>query len=139
MSGEEIEKILRFSGIRPTPVRILVMKLLQDASHPMSSVEIETALQTVDRSSITRTLASFCDNRLIHQIQDGSGSMRYEICRESKESHHDDVHAHFHCRHCGRTYCLHDISPKMPCLPDGFSGEDISYIISGLCPECRNA
>ena len=37
-------------------------------------------LDTVDRSSISRTLALLLDKGLVHTIDDGSGSAKFELC-----------------------------------------------------------
>lgn len=139
-SREKIQKaegLLKEWGIRPTPVRTLVLKTLLKAKRPVSALEIETVLQTVDRSSITRTLATFAESHLIHSISDGSGAMRYELCNELPSEKHTDEHAHFHCRKCGKTYCLPELKLEKPTIPEGYEGENISFIITGICPTCK--
>lgn len=132
-----VDKILDKAGIRTSPVRVLTLRELLKAEHPLSAQEIEIALQTVDRSSITRTLATFADEHIIHQISDGSGSMKYEVCHDLRHEVHDDEHAHFHCRKCGRTICLNGVSATIPDLPDGYRAESVTYVVSGLCPKCN--
>lgn len=132
-----IEMMMKEWGIRPTPVRVLVLKELLESGRPMSALELETSLQTVDRSSITRTLSVFSESHLIHQISDGSGAMRYEVCTDKASEIHNDEHAHFHCRKCGKTYCLPELRLKIPKIPAGYEAEDISYVITGICPKCR--
>lgn len=117
----EIESRLQKAGIRPTAVRILIMDALGKLDRPISSLELEMRLDTVDRSSISRTLALLLDKGLVHTIDDGSGSAKFELCHchshrslEQESSAHDcflghsDLHAHFHCVRCGKTVCLPD-------------------------------
>ena len=75
------EQLLQAAGIKPTAARILIIRNLDAADHPLSMAEIGDALETVDKSVISRTLALCRSARLIHIIQDGSDSVRYELCR----------------------------------------------------------
>lgn len=75
------EQLLQAAGIKPTAARILIIRNLDAADHPLSMAEIGDALETVDKSVISRTLALFRTARLLHIIQDGSDSVRYELCR----------------------------------------------------------
>ena len=132
-----VETILKNSNVRPSPARILVLKILLESSRPLSALEIENQLETLDRSSITRTLPVLLEAHLIHQLSDGSGSMKYEACKDVKFSDkHNDEHAHFHCVKCGETTCLNDMEIKIPQRPEGYVVENISFIISGHCPKC---
>lgn len=134
---DRINSLLERGGIRPSPARILTLRALIEAQRPLSALEIEETLGTVDRSSITRTLTAFADAHLVHLISDGSGSMKYEICDQcGKHGPHADRHAHFHCRICGQTTCLTDLGISLPELPDGYMVENATFVIGGLCPRC---
>ena len=131
-------KLLANSGIKPTANRLLVLKTLLRASAPMSLVECETELQTLERSSIFRVLTLFVERCIVHSIEDGRGITKYEVCH--CEGHHDhdddDLHAHFYCERCQRVFCFEDISiPRMP-LPAGFEPRSVNFMIKGLCPDC---
>ncbi len=132
-SGEEK---LREHGIRPTAVRELILRTLDAADHPLSSLEIETILDTVDRSTITRALSLFTEKELIHVIDDGSGSSKYESCLSGSHHDHDDRHPHFHCISCGKTVCIHSATIPLIPLPKGFIAKKSNLTISGLCSSC---
>lgn len=135
---KRIEELLIKSGIRPSPARILVLKELMNVTHPLSALELENRLETLDRSSITRSLPLLTEAHLIHQFSDGSGSMKYEICHDDSEAaSHRDQHPHFHCRVCGETTCFHDFELLSPCLPEGFKAENMTFIITGICDKCN--
>lgn len=140
MQKDDTEHILTQHGIRPTACRIIVCRFLANASAPLTVSEIETALDTIDRSTITRTMAAFSEAKLLHRIDDGSGSVKYELCRDSShqcEHEHADLHPHFYCRVCHHTICLTDTHiPAVP-LPDGCVAEDVNYVVTGVCPRCR--
>lgn len=135
---EQYDNMMADAGVRPSPVRSLVLRTLDASSTPLSSLEIEERLGSVDRSSITRSLAVFSDTGLVHTVDDGSGSVRYELCR-SPHHHdiHDDRHPHFHCTVCGVTECL--ISQPIPDIkvPEGYMVNGINVVIQGVCPDCQ--
>lgn len=133
---KDIEDNLQHSGITPTPVRILVYRCLKKASSPLSLSDIETKLDSVDKSTISRTLSTFREHHLLHSFNDGSGSMKYELCNSHNEGLHDDMHVHFRCEKCGVTTCLTSIGIPQVTLPEGYQAHEISYIISGLCSTC---
>lgn len=132
------EEMLENRGVRITPVRLLILDIIAASTRPVSAQEIEEKLETVDRSSITRTLATFSDHDIIHRISDGSGAQRYELCIDTTTEKHQDQHAHFHCNRCGKTYCLPDIPLSIPLLPDNYLPESMTCIISGICPACQH-
>lgn len=138
MKSAELETRMQTAGVRPSPVRVLILRTLIHSVSPMSSQEIESALETVDRSSISRTLALFADRGLVHTVDDGSGSIKYEACRSAEHCHYtdNDLHPHFHCTSCGATFCFSSMHIPEIELPDGFSPVSINYVVKGLCPDC---
>lgn len=136
MNHSETEGVLADRGIRPTPNRILVARALMDATHPVALVELETALDTVERSTIFRVLNLFRSADLVHVIDDGSGSTKYELCRSRHSCSPSHLHAHFHCSGCGATVCLHDTPVPSLYLPQGYTPLAVNYVVTGLCPRC---
>jgi Fur family ferric uptake transcriptional regulator len=61
-------QLLKSRSIRPTPVRILVLRALQEQDCAVSLMALEAELKTVDRSSIFRTLNLFLEQHLVHQV-----------------------------------------------------------------------
>lgn len=132
------EEKLKLHGIRPTAVRLLIMREIEKADHPLSALEIETSLETVDRSTITRTIAILAEADIIHTIHDGSGAAKYELCPAHHHHSPDDNHIHFHCRKCERTFCIPSEPLPHVNIPEGYVKESAEYIITGLCPECSH-
>ena len=131
------EQILLDAGVNPTAARMMIIHTLAQAERPLSMLEIGDALETVDKSVISRTLALFREHQLVHQLEDGSDSTRYELCTSADHEHHDDVHVHFHCVRCGRTFCLEDIPVPEVKLPDGFEAHYTNFVVKGICKNCR--
>lgn len=127
--------LMQEHGIKPTANRILILKALLQAHRPLSQVEIETALESVDKSIISRTLGTFREHHLLHSVSAEDG-VRYEVCHSGDETHDDDRHVHFHCEVCGQTFCLEELPVPAVRLPDGFSVENAEYMAHGVCPAC---
>ena len=132
---ERLEK----RGIKPTANRILVLEAMLAASRAVSLGELEGMLGTVDRSSIFRTLGHFLQNRLIHDIEDGSGSVKYEVCDSDSACSVADMHAHFFCEVCHRTFCLKKVQIPVTTLPEGFVMHSVNYTVKGVCEQCSKA
>lgn len=124
--------------IHPTAIRLLVLQAMMKANCPMSLPDLEQALDTVDKSSIFRTLTLFLSHHLIHCIDDGSGSFKYAVCTPDCSCGVEDLHTHFHCMRCNRTFCFKNIPTPIVALPTGFTLDSINYVLKGLCPDCAD-
>lgn len=135
MGKAEIEKLLESHGVRATANRILVAGALHEAGRPLSLMELEDRIGTVDKSGISRCLTLFKEHHLVHSIDDSEGT-RYELCLSHDEEHDEDTHVHFYCERCHRTLCLDSIHIPPVILPEGYAGRTSNYLIKGICPEC---
>lgn len=124
-------------GLKPTPNRILVLRELAASDHPLSLGELETRLDTLDRSSIFRVLTLFLDHELVHSIEDGSGSLRYEVCAAPGKCTLSDRHVHFHCESCNRTFCFPATPVPAVELPPDFTAHSVNYVVKGECADCK--
>lgn len=129
---------LEKKGVKPTAVRILVFKAMEEAQCPVSLLDLENLLETVDKSTIFRTLNVFLSHHLIHDIEDGSGSLKYEVCSNEETCSVDDMHIHFYCEKCHRTFCFRGIHVPVVHLPEGFDMHGINYMVKGVCRECSS-
>lgn len=132
----DIENHLIARGVKPTSTRILVFRALAEHRHARSLRELDDELDTVDRSTIFRTLTLLLEHHLIHAIEDGTGVAKYELCEGHDHCSPDDQHIHFYCRICQRTFCFHTIHIPTIQLPDGFMMEGLNYLVKGVCPSC---
>lgn len=136
MNENECTELLRSHGIRPTANRILIVRTLMSAGRPLSLSELEYKILTIDKSSVFRALTIFRDSHLVHVIEDGGDGVRYELCMSRDSESDDDVHVHFYCERCHRTFCLEATPiPPVP-LPAGYVLSSVNYMVKGLCPEC---
>ncbi|MCM1094576.1 MAG: transcriptional repressor [Lachnospiraceae bacterium] len=137
MAKIDIEEILNDKGVKPTANRILVLKELTKVSHPVSLADLEISLEfSMDKASIFRVLELFAEKDVVHVIEDGSRSLKYELCRSGKHHSISDQHVHFYCEKCKETYCFKTVSVPVIDIPDGFSPHSINYMIKGTCPKC---
>jgi Fur family ferric uptake transcriptional regulator len=129
---------LALREIKPTAMRLLILRTMMRGNEAVSMADIERYLPTVDKSTISRTLSLFLFHRLIHCIDDGSGSVKYAVCEDDCDCSVEDEHTHFYCEECHRTFCLNHIHVPVVTLPDGFSLNSVNYVLKGLCPECAD-
>ncbi len=123
------EALLQSHGIRLTAIRLMILKCIRQIDGAFSFENIYDLLDTVDRSTIFRTLSVFEKSGLIHKFEDGLGHSKYclLVCN----------HAHVSCKKCGKTFCLPVQTYPQLALPENFEVEDINYVITGVCRRCQ--
>ncbi len=135
--NDDFDKELQSKDIRPTAMRIWVLKTFMEAKSALSLTDLETLLDTADKSTLFRTLKTFEQRKLIHGIDDGSGSVKYALCHNKCEVDHEDFHVHFLCTQCQHTYCLNDVEIPHLSLPQDFELSNVSLVVKGRCANCR--
>ena len=83
MKEKDYLALLAKREIQPTAIRILVLQAMLKAGRSVSLLDLENMLDTVDKSSIFRTITLFLSHHLIHSIDDGTGSFKYAVCSAS--------------------------------------------------------
>jgi Fur family transcriptional regulator, ferric uptake regulator len=131
------EKILEAKEIRPTAMRLLILRELDNAKSALNLNELEVLFDQVDHVTLYRTIKTFQENQLIHSIIDGTGSVRYALCSEGCTCSINDSHIHFHCDVCGKTLCLKQVKIPQVDLPEDYALKSLSYVASGVCPACK--
>ena len=81
MKEKDYLALLAKREIQPTAIRILVLQAMLKAGRSVSLLDLENMLDTVDKSSIFRTITLFLSHHLIHSIDDGTGSFKYAVCK----------------------------------------------------------
>src|SRR5574344_789916 len=109
-------EILDLHGVRPTAIRLMIYKSMLGFTDTFSLSDLEEVLDTVDKSTIFRTLEVFAEHHVIHETE--------------------DMHCHFYCESCHKTFCLdHTHIPPVK-VPEGYELHEVEYLLKGLCPEC---
>jgi len=137
MNSGSVKQKLQNRGIQPTAMRLRVLEYLMQHEAAVSLSDLEHYFSRSDRTTLYRTLITFSEKGLVHQIHDESGSTKYALCSEDCTcSYPDDMHVHFYCSVCENTYCL----PHLPIpefdLPDKFTPDHGNFVITGRCPSC---
>ena len=129
--------VLNRHGIRLTAVRLLVFQAMDRFENTFSLADLTEALDSVDKSTVFRTLTLFAQHHLVHEIEDGSGSTKYCLGHNDHECRVEELHCHFYCEGCHKTFCLEHTHIPVVRYPEGFELHRIDYLLKGLCPECR--
>ena len=96
MQTEVLIKRLKSRAINPTAMRLLILDKLMNTEVALSLADLETEMDQADRITIYRTLKKFEENKLIHSIEDGTGSIKYALCELNCKCTPEFTHAHFH-------------------------------------------
>jgi Fur family ferric uptake transcriptional regulator len=135
--NSNIENHLKHRNIKPTAMRELVLKTLSEQTTAVSLSDIENIFDKADKVTLYRTIKTFEENKLIHSIDDGTGSVKYALCKESCQCSPEELHVHFLCTKCDHTFCLNDISIPEIILPLNFKLETINMVVKGICSNCK--
>ncbi len=136
MSIDELVGVMKGHGLRITPQRVEVLKLLLELSHPTADqiyARMQKLFPYMSQATVYNTLKALKDLGLIAEITDDQRSHRYEFA--SKD------HCHFTCKRCGE---IHDIDAgdywqaarEIPKRRGGYLVEGCRIELFGTCPRC---
>jgi Fur family transcriptional regulator, ferric uptake regulator len=132
-----VRELLRSSGLRCTPAREAVLRLLSREARPLAHSEIAgfPGPAALNRVTLYRTLSTLQDAGLAHRVQDLDGAWRF-CAHARRERGCPGGHAHFHCTQCGRMRCLVDQALPWISVPEGARVTAKQLVVYGLCPAC---
>ena len=131
----ELETLFAQKQLRLTTPRKAVFRILHETKEPLSAPSIAAKCQSIDRTSVYRTIKIFGQLGIIKSVQIG-WRQRYELADPFKSHHH-----HLSCSSCGQLIDLH--STKIERIVStiasehNFKATDHSFEIRGLCKNCR--
>ncbi|RPD44033.1 Fur family transcriptional regulator [Paracnuella aquatica] len=135
--NEELEAMLVEKGISPTAMRILVLEYLLKQTTTTSLQDLERDFSYSDRTTLYRTLKTFEEKGLVHEIKDGTETTKYALCAAAcKAGSHYDLHLHFYCYSCKQTFCLPKHKVPDVLLPEAFILKELNLIAKGICNTC---
>ena len=131
--------ILKRNGLSVTASRTKILDLFLAAEGALAHADIEKNTDAAyDRVTVYRTLQTFVEKGIVHQIPTTDNSILYALCKQDcKEGHHHDNHVHFVCNQCEKTFCLDDVIVPEVKLPKGFAPVEASMIVAGVCIDCK--
>ncbi|HOT91778.1 MAG TPA: Fur family transcriptional regulator [Anaerolineae bacterium] len=135
---EHFVRQLHERGLRLTPQRELVLKVMHQLEAPATAEEIYARVHalsaSVDISTVYRTLDLFREFNLVATFDPGDGIRRYEHLGVEAPHHH------LVCRACGKVsqVALEELQPLIAHLAatSGFVADTVALTISGLCAAC---
>lgn len=130
--------LLKEHNLRITSCREEVLDFFLAREFALSHSDLEDRLSdSFDRVTLYRTLKTFLDAGLIHQVLDNGGGTKYALCKNHCTDHrHQDNHVHFKCLRCGTTSCLDNTFIPPITLPEGYRDTQMHLLIQGLCRIC---
>ena len=138
---EFLGAMLQAKGIRPTPFRLQVLDIIERKGAAINAGEIETDLGPHDRITLYRTLKTFTDEGVIHEIALSGNERMMALCASDCQSDHGPhahQHAHFKCKVCGEVVCL-ALNHFPEITRAGYAIEEVEINLQGTCPNCLGA
>jgi Fur family ferric uptake transcriptional regulator len=133
------ESIFKNHGLSITESRKIILAVFQKEGKALAHADIERKTKTsLDRVTVYRTLQTFLEKGIIHQVPTTDNSQLYALCGHScgKGAHNDD-HVHFECETCGSVTCIDEVIVPMVKLPKGFKFLKSSMVVRGHCALCK--
>jgi len=132
-SSDAIIEELKRVGIRPSSVRVLVLKYLRETkNHPTIDQLYSDMLELLpglSRTSVYNTVNILKESGLVDTLVLKTGETRYDAIVKS--------HGHFKCDACGRLFDFDTSAVDFPgLLPEGFMATGESLVVRGLCSDC---
>lgn len=136
--NKELENVLIAKQISPTAMRLLILEFLLKQTSAVSLSDLEKQFEHSDRTTLYRTLKTFEEKGLIHNIKDGGESAKYALCEaDCKDGVHRDMHLHFYCTKCKELFCLPKSKLPDVALPNNFKLSEITLVARGICDNCN--
>ncbi len=139
LKGVDVTEELRARGLRVTPQRALILRLIKAASGHITADdiyrEVNRLLPFTDISTVYRTLDLLEAHGLVRRLVTGQGQTQYEWAEEP--------HFHLICTRCGRVENFVDgeLAAAIARLAAGrgYRPAEFHVNVFGLCPNCREA
>lgn len=129
-------ELLKSKGIRSTNFRQDLLRVFMKYENAITNEEIEKELGDFDRITLYRTLKSFKEKGLIHEITIPEEPKRYALCNDCSLHEHDHQHIHFQCDQCNTVYCIEPKQyPKIE-IPN-FIIHTTEIQVKGICEKCN--
>lgn len=134
LTDETLAKRLTESGIRPTPQREVVFKVIvEKRDHPTADeifARVKSQMPSISLATVYNCLETLVETGLVRQVHIDRAPTRYcpNLCQ----------HAHFHDETTGEIHDI-DLPPEVmlrlrELLPSGFDARDIELSFRGKAP-----
>lgn len=134
MPFTDFQSQLAEHNLAMTESRRIVFTLIKNADNPMTAQEVVEKVPLTDRATVYRTLATFVDTRILHNVMI-DGAMYYELGEKFVEHHH-----HIYCSRCKtiETFVNKDIEKAIvkTVKKQSFESENHHIVIYGTHTSC---
>lgn len=140
MSNTQLNKILASKKVRLTPFRVAVLEIIANCDTAIGLGQIEEELVDFDRVTLYRTIKTFVDQGVIHEITLPGVEKKLALCDHDcqlEEQGHLHQHVHFKCTICEQVYCV-ELSRFPDIQLEGFDVSSIELNATGVCQKCKN-
>lgn len=129
------EHLLKHHQLKATPQRMAIIELMHHAGHISIDdlyQKIREKFASISLATLYKNVHTMMDVSLIREVKIPGQKTKYEIEKET--------HAHVMCKCCGE---LKDIPFDPTSLLQKsmdlshYKADDVSIVISGVCPECQ--
>ena len=130
-------ELLKKNNLSATPFRkeVLAIFARHDRAIPVSVIEQE--LDNYNRITLYRTIKTFIEKGIIHEIAITGEAANYAICKDGcTHTGHHHQHLHFKCNSCAAIYCVELSTFPSVDLP-GYQVDQLEVQASGICKACN--
>ena len=131
------QTLLRENNLRRTAFRMAVLDVFLATPNALSTEDIEASLGKFDRVTLYRTLKTFKDKGVLHEIAYPNDQRMLALSEKKCASDdHPHNHVHFRCTVCKTIRCI-DVA-EIPTLNlKDFELHQIEIQARGICPACK--
>ena len=136
-----MEQVLKSKNIRVTGFRIQVLDVFEKNNHALEIHDVEKGLGDHDRITLYRTIKTFIDKGILHEIVLPGESKKLALCNatchvnDEDNGPHSHEHIHFQCVKCGHVECIDEVGYPSINLP-GYVVQEINVSAKGHCKAC---
>jgi Fur family transcriptional regulator, ferric uptake regulator len=136
-----MDQFLKNKNLRVTEFRLEVLSLFIKYKHALEISDLEEELGKHDRITLYRTIKTFIDNGILHEIVLPGEHKKMALCdstcsnHDEDSGHHSHEHVHFQCVKCGHVECIDQVSFPSVKVP-GYLVEEVSISAKGYCKSC---
>lgn len=116
-----IKTLITEKNIKPTVARMHILKILKDATKPLSYEDLRVDLP-MDKATFYRNISKFENEGLLNSFESNDKKRYFELKLQP--------HAHFVCTKCNEIKCINDVNISL----DGY--EITNVTMNGKCKKC---
>ena len=134
-----MEKLLKSKKLRITDFRLEVLNAIGKYKNAVTINQIENQLKNFDRITLYRTVKTFIEKGILHEIVMPGEIKKLAFCQEDcghQSNEHKHQHLHFKCDKCSEVFCLFLNSFPEIKYPK-FKIRQVEIQGSGICSNCK--